>query len=190
MNVSWTRGAEGFPRRAFSVEDIRHMIEAGVIGSDEKFELIEGEIVPVSPTHDPHERIKTALILAIASRLPADLWFGVESSSIYLADRTFVEPDICIYRRELKSHDVRGPDLLLVIEVADSSLPFDLGLKAQLYASYGAQELWVIDVVRRVTWVHTGPTAAGWASIREVAPTEWLHIAALPGLTLRAADIG
>ena len=57
MNVTVTRAAEGFPRRAFTVEDIRRMIDAGVIGEDERFELIEGEIVPMSPKHDPHERI-------------------------------------------------------------------------------------------------------------------------------------
>jgi Uma2 family endonuclease len=138
MNVAWTRAAEGYPRRAFAVRDVRRMIEAGVIGEDEKFELIEGEIVPVSPSHDPHERIKSALILVIARHLPDDLWLSVESS-IYLAERTFVEPDLCIYNRNSMLQDVRGPDLQLVIEVADSTLAFDLGTKAQLYASYGCR---------------------------------------------------
>lgn len=164
------------------------MIEAGVIGEDEKFELIEGEIVPVSPSHDPHERVKSALIVAIARRLPDDLWLSVESS-IYLAERTFVEPDLCIYDRRLMLEDVKGPDLMLVIEVADSTLAFDLGPKAQLYASYGAQELWVVNARTRTTTVHTGPTATGWASVREVASTDALPIAALPGLILTLADL-
>jgi Uma2 family endonuclease len=188
MNVAWTRAAEGYPRRAFTVEDVRRMIDAGVIGEDEKFELIEGEIVPVSPSHDPHERVKSALILAIAGRLPDDLWLSVESS-IYLAERTFVEPDLCIYDRKLMLEDVKGPDLMLVIEVADSSLAFDLGPKAQLYASYGAQELWVVNARTRITTVHTGPTATGWASVREVASTDLLPIAALPGLIMKLADL-
>jgi Uma2 family endonuclease len=182
MNVAWTRAAEGYPRRAFTVEDVRRMIGAGVIGEDEKFELIEGEIVPLSPNHDPHERVKSALILAIAGRLPDDLWLSVESS-IYLAERTFVEPDLCIYDRKLMLEDVKGPDLMLVIEVADSSLAFDLGPKAQLYASYGAQELWVVNARTRITTVHTGPTATGWASVREVAPTDLLPIAHCPALS-------
>ena len=164
------------------------MIEAGVIREDEKFELIEGEIVPVSPSHDPHERVKSALNLEIARRLPDDLWLSVESS-IYLAKRTFVEPDLCIYDRKLMLEDVKGPDLLLVIEVADSTLAFDLGPKAQLYASYGVQELWVVNARTRTTTVHTGATATGWASVREVGPTDLLPMAALPGLTLRLADL-
>ena len=53
MNVAVTRGAEGFPRRAFSVDDIRRMIDIGLIGPEENFELIEGEIVPMSAKSRP-----------------------------------------------------------------------------------------------------------------------------------------
>jgi Uma2 family endonuclease len=189
MNVAWTQAAEGLRRRAFTVADVRRMIDAGVIGPEERFELIEGEIVPLSPSHDPHERIKSALILAITPQLPADLWFGVESS-IYLSERTFVEPDFCIFRRELKSHELKGSDLLLVVEVADTSLTFDRGTKALLYASHGVPELWVIDVATQVTSVHTGPTGVGWTSVREVLPTEPLCAAALPDLEVRVSDLG
>lgn len=164
------------------------MIEAGVLGRDEKFELIEGEIVPVSPSHDPYERVKSGLILAIAPHLPQDLWLGV-GSSIYLAGRTFVEPDLCIYDQSLALEDVRGTNLQLVVEVADTILSFDLGQKAQLYASYGVQELWVVNANTRVTTVHTGPTATGWASVRDVQPGELLHILALPGLSIKLTDL-
>src|SRR5262249_48870702 len=110
--------------------------------------------------------------------------------SIYLAGRTFVEPDLCIYDEKLALEEVKGPDLQLVIEVADSTLAFDLGPKAQLYASYGVRELWVVNAKTRVTTVHTGATATGWASIREVQPNGRLSIAALPGFTLSLADLG
>jgi len=188
MNVAWTRAADGLPRRAFTVDDVRRMIDAGVLGRDEKFELIEGEIVPVSPSHDPHERVKSGLILAIAPHLPQDLWLGV-GSSVYLAGRTFVEPDLCVYEQNLALADVRGPDLQLVIEVADTTLSFDLGQKAQLYASYGMRESWVVNASTRVTTVHTGPTATGWASIREVQPGELLYTPAVPALTIRLSDL-
>lgn len=164
------------------------MIEAGVIREDEKFELIAGEIVPVSPSHDPHERIKSAVILAVTPLLPKDLWFGVESS-MYLAERTFVEPDFCVFPRRIKSHDVKGANLLLIIEVADSSLPFDLGQKAQLYAKYGSQELWVIDVETLVTTVHRGPTDSGWTTVRKVQPDEQLTASAVPQVKIRVSEL-
>lgn len=189
MSAAWTQAAEGLPRRAFTVADVRRMVDAGVLGQDEKFELIEGEIVPVSPSHDPHERVKTALILEVSRWLPKGLWFGSESS-IYLAEKIFVEPDLCVFREELKSHEVKGSDLLLVIEVADSSLTFDRGTKALLYASHGVRELWVIDVATKVTSVHTGPTGVGWTNAREVLPNESLRATALPDFEIRIADLG
>jgi hypothetical protein len=70
MSAVWTRAAEGFPRRAFTVADVRRMIDAGVLGEEEKFELIHGEIVPAPPSRDPHERIKSALVAAITRWLP------------------------------------------------------------------------------------------------------------------------
>jgi len=189
MNVAWTRAAEGLPRRAFTVADVRRMIDAGVLGEAEKFELIEGEIVPMSPSYDPHERMKTALILAISAWLPDGFWFGSESS-IYLAEKTFVEPDLCIFREELKSHEVKGSDLFLVIEVADSSLAFDRGTKALLYASHGVRELWVVDVASKITSVHTGPTGVGWANVREVLPNETLRASALPNFEVCVGNLG
>jgi Uma2 family endonuclease len=68
MNIAVTTAVEGFPRRAFMVEDISRMIEAGIIGGDEKFELIQGEIVTMAARGIVHERIKSALIVAIGKR--------------------------------------------------------------------------------------------------------------------------
>jgi hypothetical protein len=70
MGVAATTAAEGFPCRAFTVEDIARMIEAGVIGKDEKFEPIEGEIVIKAATDVAHERVKPALTIAIVHALP------------------------------------------------------------------------------------------------------------------------
>jgi hypothetical protein len=73
MSVAATTAAEGFPRRAFTVEDISRMMEAGVLGEDEKFELIEGEIVMMASKGIAHERIKSALNIAVVRALPDHL---------------------------------------------------------------------------------------------------------------------
>jgi Uma2 family endonuclease len=114
---------------------------------------------------------------------------GVESS-IRLSDTTLVEPDIVIYPRALNLLDVRGPDILLAVEVADTTLVFDKGRKAELYASYGVRELWVIDANRRTTWVHRHPDGQGWGSVTEVPPDQLLA-PNVPGLdvSIRLADI-
>ena len=83
MNVAATTAAEGFPRRAFTVDDIARMIDAGIIGEDEKFELIEGEIVMSAAKGFAHERIKSALTIAVVralQQLPPDVWDRVDAT--------------------------------------------------------------------------------------------------------------
>src|SRR5215467_8963288 len=162
MNVAVTTAAEGFPRRAFTVEDISRMIEAGVIHEDERFELVEGEIVMMAAKGVAHERIKSALTVPISRALPDDLTIGVETT-LRLTDMIMLEPDIAVFPKELFSRSASGFTRLepgeaqLVIEVAASTIAYDKGLKARLYARHRVKELWVIDANERITFVHTGP---------------------------------
>lgn len=189
MNVIATRAAEGLPRRSFTVAEIRRMVEAGIIGDDENFELIEGELVPMSPKGNQHELIKAALNLIFAKQAPDELRLAVETS-LYLDERTFVEPDLCLYPKRILPEDVRGSDVLLAIEVAGTSMSYDRGLKARIYARYGVGELWVVDSATRVTWVHRRPEADGHWGIVERIPAETpISPAALPELSIRMADL-
>jgi Uma2 family endonuclease len=170
------------------------MIEAGVIGEDEKLELIEGEIVMMASKGIVHERIKAALIIAVVRALPDDLTVGVEVT-LRLTDTVMLEPDIAVFPKELFQKSSEGFARLdpgeahLVIEVAASSLAYDKGLKARLYARQRVRELWVVDANERVTWVHTGPNGEAWSSIVERGPHDPLTTSALPGLSIRLGEI-
>jgi Uma2 family endonuclease len=188
MRTHVTRAAEGFDRRSFTVDEILRMQDAGIISEEENFELIEGEIVPMQAKTHIHELIKSALNIGIARALPERLWLGVETT-IYLTANTVVEPDLVIYARGIKLEEVKGSDILLAIEVAATSLAYDLGLKARLYARHGVNELWVIDAERRRTYIHTGPGRTGWRTIVERSPDEVLTLAALPGFSVRLGSI-
>lgn len=189
MNVIATRAAEGFPRRSFTVAEIRRMVEAGIIAEDENFELIEGELVAKSPKGNEHEIIKAALGEIFALRTPDVLRLAVETS-LYLDERTFVEPDLCLYPKKILPEDVGGSDVLLAIEVAASSLSYDRGLKARIYARHGVRELWVVDAVTRETWVHRQPGADGqWASIERIAADAQISPAALPDIAIRMQEL-
>jgi Uma2 family endonuclease len=193
-DVAITRAAEGFPRRAFTVDDISRMIDAGVISEDERFELIEGEIVMMASKGIAHERIKSALIIAVVRTLPDDLTVGVEAT-LRLTDRTMLEPDLAVFPKTLFKKSASGfaqldpGEALLVIEVAVSSLAYDKGLKARLYAHHKVREFWVIDANERTTWVHTDPSGDGWSSIVEHGPQDVLTTAALPGFAIRLDEI-
>lgn len=189
MNIAVTRAAEGLPRRSFTVAEIRRMVEAGIIAEDENFELIEGELVPMSPKGNQHEVIKAAINRILARHAPADLRLAIETS-LYLNERTFVEPDLCLYPKRILPEDVKGGDVLLAIEVAGSSMPYDRGLKARIYARHGVAELWVIDTSTRVTWVHRRPDADGnWGSVEKIAADASLAPLALPDLSMRMAEL-
>jgi Uma2 family endonuclease len=177
MRANVTRAAEGFDRRSFTVAEILRMQDAGIIAEDENFELIEGEIVPM-------QLLKSNLTSAVVRALPERLWFGVETT-VYLNPNTFVDPDIVVFPKGFKLEDVKGSDLVLAIEVAATSLAYDRGLKAQLYARHDVRELWVVDAARRVTFVHQGPQGEGWRSVIERGPDEALTVAALPDFSIR-----
>jgi Uma2 family endonuclease len=195
MNVAVTTAAEGFPRRAFTVDDISRMIEAGVIGEDEKFELIEGEIVMMASKGIAHARVKSALNIAVVHALPAHLTMGVEVT-LRLTDTVMLEPDIAVFPKELFNKSSTGFARLdpgeahLVIEVAATSLAYDKGLKARLYARHRVREFWVVDANERITWVHTGPTGDGWSSVVQYGPKDALTTSALPGFSIRLGEIG
>ena len=189
MNVIATRAAEGLPRRSFTVEEIRRMVETGIIAEDENFELIEGEIVPMSPKGNQHEVTKSALNLVLARQVPNRFRLAIETS-LYLDERTFVEPDFCLYPKSILPEDVRGSDVMLAIEVAGSSLGYDRGLKARLSAKHGVSELWVVEAESRETWVHRQPHADGqWGSIERVAPDTSLSPVALPEISVRLSEL-
>lgn len=189
MTVHTLPGTDGAARRAFTVAEFELMGELGIIGEDENVELIEGEIIPMAAKNHVHERVKSGLNLAIARQLPPDLWLGIETS-LRVTTMSLVEPDLSIYAKPLRLEEVRGPDLLLAIEVSDTSFRFDKGRKAQLYATIGVQELWVVEANERTTFVHTGPTTSGWTSITQRSATETLRPSApgLHALSIRLAD--
>ena len=151
--LATSRAAEGFDRLSWTVADVLAMQAAGFIDDDANFELWEGEIVPMNAKYNRHELWKRELIRLLIRAAPDDLVVSVEPS-VFFGPRTFLEPDVTVAASSLLPEDVRGPDLLLVVEVSDSSLGRDLRRKAELYARFGVRHYWVLDAERRRAFVH------------------------------------
>lgn len=168
-----TSAAEGLSRRRFTVAEVEAMVAAGVMEEDERIELIGGELVPMSPKGFEHEVLKTAL-LDRWYRLPvreADL---VAATTFRLSEDTYLEPDVVIYPRTTGIRGLSASNVLLVVEIADSSLRYDIGRKAALYAGFGIRELWVIDAVRLTTRVFREPAADGYRNASDFGPADRL----------------
>ena len=182
-----TRSADGFDRRAFTVAEILCMQDIGIIGEDERFELLEGDIVLMQAKNFAHERIKLALNRLLSRALPETLQLGVETT-LYLSDRTFLEPDLTVFAMMNTEH-VRGSDVLLAIEVAHTTLRYDLGCKAELYARYGVRELWVIDAQTLQTHRHRTPTDGHWGTVDLLDGGAVLTHPSAPGFSIVLADL-
>jgi len=163
-----TNAAEGLPRRRFTVAELEAMTAAGILAEDERIELIGGEVVPMSPKGHQHEILKTALTIYWARRLPADLLFSTETT-FRLTPDTYLEPDFVFYPKASGIRGLAAATARLVVEIADSSLGYDLGRKAALYASFGIAELWVLDALRLVAHIHRQPEGEGYRSVVTLA---------------------
>ena len=174
MNAPLTRAAEGLSRRRFTITDVERMVEIGLIPPDERLEIIGGEIVPMSPKGNRHEGIKSAINLLWGKHCPDGFGFAPETG-LRLDEHTYCEPDFIVFDRRVSLASTRGRDVLLAVEVADSSLDYDLGRKSLIYAEHGVRELWVINAARRVTHVHLGPGPGGYAWTAERGTAERLE---------------
>lgn len=183
-----TQAAEGLVRRRFTVAEIESMAAKSIIAEDERIELIGGELVPMSPKGARHEIIRSELAFQMSRQsLPGRR--VASEAQFNLTDDTYVVPDIIVYPAETKLPRVRGPSTLLVIEIADSSLEYDLDTKAGLYGSHEVREYWVINAKTLETRVHRGPTPEGYSDITTKGSEARFHPHAAPELSISLSDI-
>jgi Uma2 family endonuclease len=184
-----TQAAEGLLRRRFSVAEIESMVAAGIIAEDERIELIGGEVVPMSPKGRRHEIIRNEVAFHLARQCPETLRVASETPLTLAADK-LVEPDVLVHPRDVPLPDVRGGTVLLIIEVADSSLTYDLATKAPLYASNGVRDYWVINARTLETVVHRDPKGSAYGDVNRRRPDERLVPLLAPELGIALAELG
>ncbi len=148
------------------------MIESGIIGEDERIELIEGEIVTMSPIGSEHSGIVDQLSEILVDQLAKRAVVKVQGP-IQLDEHSEPEPDIVLSkpRRDYYKRSLPTPaDVLLVIEVADSSLAYDRTVKMPLYAQAGIAEAWIINLIDRWIEVYRDPSPAGYTTMLKILP--------------------
>ena len=169
--------------RRFTVEEYHRMAEAGILGEDDRVELIHGVVREMSPKKRPHV-LGTIVVRELFARRLAGRASVYEEKPLELrALDSEPEPDVAIYSNpDLMAYGTDRTEPLLVIEVADSSVQYDLTVKAQLYAEGGIPEYWVVDLVNRSLVVFRDPTDGAFRSRSEhepgdrVTPLSWPDI--------------
>ena len=178
-------------RHPFTVDDYHAMVMAGALKEDDRVELIEGEIIDMTPIglrHAAAVNILTRwLVVGCGTRaivqVQGPMQIGSESEP--QPDLVALRPQANFYRSQAPTPD----DVLLLIEVADSSLQYDRAVKLPLYAQAGVQEFWLVDLVRDEVHMHREPTPEGFRYIERRGRGSRLEPLAFPDLVLPVDEL-
>ena len=178
-------------RRLFTREEYHRMGEVGILKPTDRVELIRGEIVTMSPIGRRHHAFVDNLNQLLVVRLAGRAIVSVQNPVVLAAD-TEPQPDLAVYRRRTvpyKEREAYAEDVLLLIEVAESSLAYDRSTKLRLYATAGIPEYWVVDCPAESIEVHRTPDAAGYRDVSRVAGGATVTLQAFPDVALTLAEI-
>lgn len=176
-------------RCRFTVAAYEQMGKAGILGEDDRVELIAGEIVEMSPIGDRHVGCLNVLADQLADMVRQEAFVSVRNP-LRLSTGSEPQPDIALPRRSTYGRTVpTAADVLLVSEVADSSRDYDRPVKLPLYAAAGIAEAWLVDLVAEIIERHTDPRGGMYRSIKLARRGDALPSTVLPALTLSADDV-
>jgi Uma2 family endonuclease len=178
--------ADAVLRRRFTVDDYHRMGEAGILSEDDRVELIDGEVVAMSPIGPRHSACvsRATQALVLAARESAI----VQPQGPVRLDRfNEPQPDLMLLRPRADFYASRHPgpaDVLLVVEIADSSLRYDRSVKARLYAEWGVPEYWLADLKANVLWRHTSPDGGAYGNVQQQQRGQSIAPLLLPDCTV------
>jgi Uma2 family endonuclease len=156
----------------FSVEDYHRMAEAGVF-EEQRVELLYGKIVDMSPIKSNHAGSVNQLIRHFSMYLPKDDFLFTAQNPIHLDDYSEPEPDLSVlkYRADLYARSHPRPDeVVLLVEVADTSLDKDRDIKLPLYASHAIPEVWIVNLKDTQIERYRSPSPKGYTDIHIFLP--------------------
>ncbi|MBI4498167.1 MAG: Uma2 family endonuclease [Chloroflexi bacterium] len=177
-------------RRRFTVDEYYRMAKAGILSEDDRVELIDGEIIQMPPIGPRHawcvDRLTELFVRTFSDAAQVRV-----QNPVRLSQYSEPQPDLALLRRQPKyaaAHPT-PEDILLAVEVSDTSAAFDRRVKAPLYARSGIGELWLVHLSQNTVTVYQDPTPDGYRAVRTVHRGERLAPLAFPERELAVTDI-
>jgi Uma2 family endonuclease len=174
-----------------SIDDYHRMAADGLFSEDDRVELIEGEIVEMTPIGDRHSgsvrRLDDLFTTALGRRALVD-----KQHPVRLGDWSEPEPDLALLvRREdyYTSGTPTAEDVFLVVEVADSSVGYDRSVKVPLYARQGIREVWLLNLPGDILEVYRQPRPGGYREVRRLRRGDSIAAEAFPDVTFPVSDL-
>ena len=178
-------------KKLFNVDDYHRMESAGILSPEDRVELIDGEIIELSPVGKIHRarvmRITKILMFALNDKANVSI-----QSPLRLNDASEPEPDVVVFkhREDCYEAEYESPgDVLLVVEISDSSLAYDRNVKSNLYARSEILEYWVEDVTNKTLIVHREPREGTYRNVSTLRQGESLSPLAFPDVVIALDDL-
>jgi len=178
-------------RHRLTVSDYQRMGEAGILDQNARVELIAGEIIDMAPIGSLHAGTVNRLIRML-ERTVGDAAVLSVQNPIVLGPYSEPEPDVALLKPRGDFYTAAHPvpdDVLLIIEVADTTVRYDREVKVPLYASTGIPEVWLIDLARKAVEVYRQPSEHGYREVLRPYLSEPLQCALLPQVSLFPAGL-
>lgn len=174
-------------KRKFTVDQYHRMAETGIFASSDRLELIQGEIIEMSPIGSRHAAWVRRLTQLFSEKLGQRASVSVQNPISLGDNQSEPQPDITILAPRSDFYLTAHPqpqDILLLVEVADTSADYDREVKIPLYAAAGITEVWLLDVGAEIWQVYRQPTAAGYQEMQQVPPGSSIAPLSFPEITL------
>jgi Uma2 family endonuclease len=178
-------------RRAFSVYDYARMREGGILTEDDRVELIDGDIRLMSPSGPQHAAVVSKIVKYLTAQL-GDRAIVSPQNPVRLSDYSEPQPDVAVllYRDDFYAQAHPGAsDILILIEVSDSTLAYDRGEKIPRYAAAGVPEVWIVDLAQQMVEQYTAPSRGQYTRVSRLFPGDTITSPTLPGLSLAVGAI-
>ncbi|MBD2457814.1 Uma2 family endonuclease [Nostoc sp. FACHB-87] len=178
-------------RHKFTVPQYHKMIESGILTEDDRVQLIRGEIVEMSPIGTKHAACVKCLNKILSTKLRDRVLIAIQDP-VELNDNSQPQPDVALLKPRDDFYADAHPqpqDILLLIEVADSTIIYDREEKIPLYAEANIIAVWLIDINEQVVEVYQQPTATGYQHIQKFSGGEILSIPGFSDVTITVNEI-
>jgi Uma2 family endonuclease len=178
-------------RHLFTVEEWDRLGRLGFFGEDDRVELIDGEIVDMTPIGDGHAACVARLTRLFSAQVAEDAVVWVQNP-IRVSDRSEPQPDLALlrFRTDFYASGKPGPaDVQLVVEVAETSLEYDRDRKGRLYSPAGLPEYWLVDLTANEVLVLTDPGSDGYRTSAVSPPGDTLRSRLLEQVEVRVSGM-
>ena len=178
-------------RKIFTTDEYHRMIEAGILGEDDRLELIKGEIIRMAAIGSYHAACVKRLNRLFVRTLSEKVIVGVQDP-VSIGDDSEPEPDIALLKPRSDFYAERHPqpeDVFLIIEVSDTSLESDRREKLPLYARAGIGEVWIVNLRDACVEVYTKPSGRGYEGNRLIRKGSVIAPKAFPDVDIRVDNI-